>query len=137
MATITWKDPALVIAEHRQCAKDSLDQAAGRARMRFVSPGDLVDQEYREAEAAAKAYKDAGYTGIVPVAVQCWADATGQTAAWAADDILAAGQQLRDVLASIRAKRLAGKAAVDAALDADIESTAAQYIAQLDAMAPA
>lgn len=124
-------------SERRAGAKGKIDQAAGRARARYVSPGDLVDQEYMAAEAAAKEYRDAGYpVDQAPPEVQTWADATGNTTQWAADDIIATGAQWRAVLRAIRTIRLEGKAAVDAAAGDAIETTAAQYVAQLDSMAP-
>lgn len=74
--------------------------------------------EYTEAESAANAYKDAGYTGDVPSAVQSWATAKNWTAQQAADDILAAAAQLNTAKLAIRAERLLCKEQVRAAADA-------------------
>ena len=65
--------------------------------------------EYLLAESDAKSYKAAGYTGTVPDSVASWASAKGQTATWAADDILTTATGWRQAQASIRATRLACK----------------------------
>lgn len=62
--------------------------------------------EYVAAEAHALAYRAAGYTGPVPPYVQDWADATGNTVRWSADDTIATAQAWRTVQGRIRAKRL-------------------------------
>lgn len=130
--------PAPPAEIRRSRSKQEVDRSAGEARMRFVSPGYLVEQEYREAETAARSWQDAGEpAGSVPSEVQVWSDATGMTPSAAAADIVQTGQAWRDVLAQVRAVRLQGKAAIDAAADADIETTAQTYIDQLDAMTPA
>lgn len=79
--------------------------------------------EYAEAEAQATEYKTAGYTGTVPAYVQAWATATGKTAQWAADDILATAATWRTAQTAIRAQRLICKqhakaATTQSALDA-------------------
>lgn len=117
--------------------KHKIDRASGNARGRFISQGNLIDAEYLQAETAAQAYVDTSYSGVVPPSVQSWVDAADITPQQAADDILATAQRWRDLLDQIRAVRLAGKAAVDKAADADIETTAQGYIDQLDAMQPA
>ena len=71
--------------------------------------------EYTMAEAEATAYKAAGYTGTVPSSVGSWASAKGQTATWAADDILATAVAWRGAMAQIRAQRLARKEAAKTA----------------------
>jgi len=63
-------------------------------------------QEYTLAESDASAYKDAGYNGVVPASVQCWATAKNWTAKAAADEILATSLAWRTAQAEIRAQRL-------------------------------
>lgn len=134
----TWAEiPPEPANVRRARAKADIDTAAGQARGRFVSPGDLVDQEYLSAESAAQAFKDAGYPSTnVPVEVQAWADASGLSVTASADDILATAANWRATLAHIRSLRLKGKSDVDAALDADIETVAAAVVADLDAVTP-
>jgi hypothetical protein len=84
------------------------------------------EPEYREAEAAANAYKDAGYTGDVPSAVQSWATAKDWTAQQAADDILAAAELLNTAKLAIRAQRLLRKEQVRAAATVKAVDTAMQ-----------
>jgi hypothetical protein len=74
--------------------------------------------EYTDAEAAAQAYKDAGYTGTVPGDVQCWATAKGWTATQSAEDILATASAWRLAKYSIRSNRLTTKELVRVAVDA-------------------
>jgi len=83
--------------------------------------------EYAEAEAQAQAFKDAAYAGAAPAYVQAWADATGKTAQWAADDILATAAAWRAAQTSIRANRLARKEAARKA--ADVAALAAVTVA--------
>lgn len=73
--------------------------------------------EYVLAESDAKAYKSAGYTGTVPGSVASWASAKGQTATWAADDILTTATGWRQAQSSIRATRLTCKEQARAATD--------------------
>lgn len=73
--------------------------------------------EYVLAESDAKAYKAAGYTGTVPDSVASWASAKGQTATWAADDILTTATGWRQAQSSIRAARLTCKEQARAATD--------------------
>lgn len=113
-----------------------IDQSAGAARERFVSPGYLVDQEYKRAEEAARSFKAAGYPSTdVPSAVSSWATAKGWTALQAADDIIATADYWYAAIDQIREIRLAGKAAVEAATPEQREATAQQYIDQLNALA--
>lgn len=129
--------PKKSVAERVADAKRAVDVAAGDARARFISPGMLIDAEYVQAEEGARAFADAGYTGAVPSSVQSWADATGMTTQEAADDILATAQRWRDLLDQIRAVRLSGKAAIEAAAEADLQATAQTFIDQLKAIKPA
>lgn len=113
-----------------------IDRAAGDARERFVSPGYLVDQEYKRAEEAARSFAAAGYPeSDVPSAVSSWASAKSWTAQQAADDIIATADYWYGAIDQIREIRLAGKAAVQAATSEQREATAQQYIDQLNALA--
>lgn len=133
--------PIPAVMDRRSVAKRGIDTEAGNARSRFVSAGQLVAEEYMQAESAANQWTDAGRpSDEVPADVQVWADAAGMTPDQAANDILATAQNWRGVITTIRQIRLAGKAAVDAATDlgtADDMATAAQpYIDQLEALKP-
>lgn len=99
--------------------KDQIDQACGAARAAVVSQGDYISEEYRRAYEDALAYKAAGYTGAVPSSVQSWKDASGMTNKAAADDIIATRDGYMALLDVVRAIRLSGKAAVDAAATSD------------------
>jgi hypothetical protein len=84
-------------------------------------------EEYKWAEADAKAYQTADYSGNAPAGVASWAAASGMTAQGAADDILATADAWRGAMYQIRSNRLArkkdvkaasNKAGIDAALSA-------------------
>lgn len=82
--------------------------------------------EYLQAEADAKVYKAAGYTGTVPDSVASWASAKAQTATWATDDILATATGWRQAQSSIRATRLTCKEQARTATN--VAPIAAQWI---------
>lgn len=114
-----------------------IDQVCDAARLRVV--GDPVRvKEYEVAEAQAKAYADAGYTGQVPEAVQVWQDAKrrhGWSARQAADDILAASTAWNGALMALRGLRLKAKEDVRAAAGkAEIDTVLVQFEAALTTM---
>lgn len=119
-------------------AKARIDIEAGEARAAFPSAGTLVDAEYYRAEAEARAFAAADYPdGAAPASVQSWADVMGWTAQQAADDIIATADGWYQVLDAIRAARLAGKAAIDAAPDiAAINAASAATLATLATIRP-
>lgn len=122
-----------LLADAKENAKFLIDIASGKARARRVSVGDLMDQEYIRAYEEAKAFKAAGYLGLVPVSVQAWADAKGWTAPLAADDILNKRDQWMTALDDIRAIRIRKKAAVETALSlSDVATARDAAIAALD-----
>lgn len=101
-------------------AREQIDRAAESVRADWVSPGSYIAVEYEQAEAAARAFAAAGYPAdTVPDEVAAWAEAAGITSEAAADDIISTAEQWREAVRQIRRTRLLGKAAVDAATDAD------------------
>ena len=116
--------------------KALIDVAAGNARAAFIANGDLVEQEYTLAEQEVVAWRDAGSpANDVPKSISAWATATGMTDEQAAQGIETAAQSLTGALLSIRAIRLAGKAAIDNAND-NFESVAQPFIDQLNQIRP-
>lgn len=73
--------------------------------------------EYTEAEVEALAYKEAGYTGVVPDSVTSWANPKKWTPTQAADDILSKATQWRSAAKAIRASRLNQKELAREAFD--------------------
>lgn len=124
--------------ERRAQLKSNIDVAAGRARLRYVSTGQLVEEEYRLTLEQTKAWRSAGSPAeSVPRAVQDWADAAGITAEDSATQIEQAAVAMETALLDIRGIRLAGKAAIDAAADTDdFDAIAQPYIDQLVAVTP-
>lgn len=113
-----------------------LDAFAGTVRLRFAfSPA--IDEEYQLTGQQAQAYVNAGYAGTPGDTVQAWADATGATAGWAADDILATRSVYLSALESVRRIRLVAKADMGNALTTrDVVALYDAAYAQLDAISP-
>lgn len=88
-------------------------------------------EEYRQAEADATAYRDAGYGGTVPPFVADHQAAKGDwTAQQAADDILSTSAAWRTAQAAIRANRLLCKEHVRRAADlAGVQTGVQQWAA--------
>lgn len=68
--------------------------------------------EYETAEGQALAYKTNGYAGNAPYCVSGYAEASGLTSVQATDSILAQAAAWREAMQTIRAHRLAAKAAI-------------------------
>lgn len=120
-----------------QCC-ESIDQAADAARQRFVSPGSLIDQEYKEAYNQAKAWLDSGSDpAAVPQSVADEAEVRGLNNADAAQLVVDTGDRWAALLMEIRAMRNRGKAAVNAvADDSDLLSVAQVWIDELVSIRP-
>lgn len=117
---LAWRDDRTLAAARAEATAE-IDRIADSFRARVV--GDPVrTEEYKDALAAAEQYRDAGYTGPVPEAVQSWADAKhrdGWTPRQAADDILAAALRWHGALRYIRRTRLDAKESIKAAATGD------------------
>ena len=93
--------------------------------------------EYAEAETEAQAFKAVNYEGAVPPYVQAWATATGNSAQWAADNIIATADAWRTAQIAIRAHRLdckeqARKATTQDELDT-VSATWAAFVTSIKA----
>ena len=131
----TFVDP-LPVPVTKEEANNGIEIASGAARSRFIATGDLIVEEYRLAATETKAWRAAGSPADnVPSSISSWAVAEGMTNEQSAADIEASEANLDALLLTIRAIRLAGKAAVNAAT-ADYEVVAQGYIDQLDAITP-
>jgi hypothetical protein len=111
--------------------KQAIDQAAGRTRSRFVSPGNMIGEEYEQAlRQAIVCVNSSGAT--VPPMTQTWANALNETPVNAAMNILETAAQWEYILNVTYDIRLSGKAAVDAASLENFRAVALIYINQLD-----
>ena len=121
--------------ESKAQANVLIDQAAGRARFRLVSSGTLIDQEYIIAEQQIAEWRlDGSNASELPECLsQAWLTASNQTAEQAATDLETMAQAWKLTLMQIRALRLTGKAAVNAATN-EYKAVALGYIEQLDAI---
>ncbi|MGM0535540.1 MAG: hypothetical protein ACQER5_05635 [Pseudomonadota bacterium] len=128
---------ALVLALHAQLGGD-IDTAAGKARNAFVSPGELIEQEYQLAKREAQEWLDAGADeSDVPTCVQDHADTFAVTVTEAANEIVTTGEAWEQAMRDIRTLRLKGKAAVRAADTIEgAEQAAKDAIAELNAIRP-
>ena len=121
-----------VIAERRQALVDSIDNACAAI---YTRVGRFVE-EYKEREAQALAYRDAGYTGPVPRQVAAFATPAGVTPTAAANLILSQAAQLRGALADLGEQRMR-KFSVKAAAAADAATVHAQVMAAISAIGAA
>jgi len=97
----------------------SIDQAAEDARLRYITPGAGQAAVYLAKAAEADSYKAAGYPSASTAypLLTAEATATGQTKAAIADAVIAKRDAWMLVAGSIEGERIAGKAAVSAAVD--------------------
>jgi hypothetical protein len=117
---------------------DSVDQAAGKARSAFVSPGSYIDQEYLLAKQEAQAWLDGGKDlNAIPSSVEDHMAMFDVDAETAAQEIVATAAQWEQALTQIRRARLGGKAAVRNAETIEAkEAAAADAIATLNDIRP-
>jgi hypothetical protein len=102
---------ALPIGAALLVAQQQIEQAADQARSAVL--GDpLRAIENQLAEDEAKAFKQAGYAGDVPLTVQALVDAQGIEPMDAAEAILQEAQAWHAALCSIRSARLKGRVEV-------------------------
>lgn len=102
--------------------------------------GNLTD-EYKDAEADARAYKATGYAGAAPPSVDCYAqhNPTGsvQTGQWSADDIIMRADAFAIAKLAMRERRFASQSVMRGATTlAELDAAVAawnSFIAQLRA----
>ncbi|MFW8589811.1 hypothetical protein ACOI22_03315 [Glaciecola sp. 2405UD65-10] len=113
---------------------NAIDQAAGRARMRLVSQGLLIDLEYTEVANQVQAWRNAGsIEADAPRAINDdWRIEKGQTIEQAAQDVENIKAVWDDALMQIRNLRLKGKSAIDNAQPSQFNQVAEQYINELE-----
>lgn len=119
-------------AVNRQDLATSIDDAVAAIYARY----NRFQAEYTERESQAQAYKDAGYTGDVPVQVAAFATPAGKTGQQAADIILAQAMQLRAALSQLgvlRMRKYEVLAAPDAATAQAIADAILGAVAQIGA----
>lgn len=138
VALVGPKYSTMTDAELNKACRDAIDEAAGAARIAYVSKGLLIEEEYRLAKSQADEWIAAGQPNEVPSAIQSWAQAAEMIPEEAANDILATATQWEGILTAIRDARLNGKAALNAADTRQkmIEATATQ-VAAIKSLLPA
>lgn len=131
--------PASVVVHRvQEVLSSNIDTAAGKARSAFVSPGELVEQEYHLAKQESQAWLDGGKDETaIPSSVSDHMAMFGVGAEAAATEIVATAEQWEQALATIRSARLGGKAAVRSAETVEAAEQAAKAaIAELNAIRP-
>lgn len=121
----------------KQMAKVRIDDAAGRARARYITVAPGQEATYQAKAAEADAYVAAGRpadTTSYPI-LAAEAQARGITVSQLADLVRATRDQWIQLAAAIEAARIGGKLAVDAATDVSgAQAAAGRVIAQLDVL---
>ena len=114
--------------------KGNIDHEAGKVRAKYVSQGDFIQEEYRVAYEDVKEWRAGGSVEAdAPDTLLVWSNAAGMTLEDAAVNIETTATQFDTLLKGVRALRLQGKAAVEAA-ESDLEVVAQAYIDQLRAL---
>ena len=131
--------PALTLPEAKLAAKKKIDNAAGRARARYITTVGGQEAVYLTKYDEAVAYKAAGYPAIGSpneyLHLTSEANATGQTAQQVADLVLATREAWYLLSAQIEGERLGGKKNVDDAVDeAGVDTARDNAITTLDAI---
>ncbi|MGQ8367146.1 hypothetical protein [Glaciecola sp. 1036] len=116
----------------KDVAKSLIDQAAGRARARYVSPGLKIDQEYTQLLSQAKDYLQ-DQTEVPPM-IQTWADVSSVTPLQAAQNVLDTAIAWETILNTIYDVRHRGKKAVQDSDLSSFQTVAQSYIDQLEAI---
>lgn len=116
----------------RDEARIAIDEAAERARLRYITPGAGQAATYQIKEAQARQYLADGTVGIL---LRLEAQATGASVAEVSALIVATAEQWIGLAALIEARRMGAKAAVGAEIDwRQCAVIAAQAVAELDGM---
>ena len=104
------------LEELRRDACDAIDDAAGEVRRRFISPGLLIDEEYRQAVASVQRWRALDSpSDAVPVEISTGAAYSDITDEQSAQEIEQSNLMLMAGLQAVRAMRLTGKRAVQMA----------------------
>ena len=132
LRVISTEDWDTMTERRKAQALDSIDTMAGEARRRFVSPGWLVEEEYRHAFDAVRAWRDAGSPlDDVPSEIQTAADYEQLDTEAAAQSIEQTAEKWRLMLSTIRELRLSGKRMVIDATAETLRNVEAEYRALL------
>ena len=106
----------------KETAYKYIDIAAGEARARYISTGPGQEMTYHLKSTQAKEYRDAGYTGDVPVFIQAEMAVTGMTAQQVADYIIATENQWLTLAVAVEQIRRAAKVQIEAETDLNVIS---------------
>lgn len=125
-------NPAQALTD-RKAMSAQIDAACAAITGRFLP----FMREYEAREAQAQAYKDAGYTGTVPVRVAEFATPSGMAPAEATDLILSQANALRAAEAALSGLRMRKYEVMGAASQTDAVAAHAQIMAAIAAVGAA
>ena len=129
--------PLPPLTDYKSKAQDAIDQAAGRARARYITVAPGQEATYQAKAAEADAYVVAGRpadTTPYPI-LTAEAQARGISVSDMADMVRTMRDQWTQLAAAIEGIRIGGKLAVDAAADhAGVDAARDAAIAQLEAV---
>ncbi|MEQ6292201.1 hypothetical protein ACFPAG_16465 [Vogesella sp. GCM10023246] len=135
LAVVVFDPPAPDLNDIKNTLCKRIDVMADSARL-AIAGDPLRVVEYERAAIEAQVFKDAGYIGAVPPAVQSWAEAKGWTGEQAANSILTEAASWNAALYGIREMRLKGKEAVrNAPAAAEAQAAAEGAMEQIHAVA--
>lgn len=104
---------AISLDAEKSIISECIDQYAGEIRYAAVSKGFLVDVEYILAYDNSMQWINSGADPLdVPLSVSVWATVTGNTAEYAAQDIINTRNHFNLLLEKVREVRLLGKLAI-------------------------
>jgi hypothetical protein len=129
--------PSTPLTDYKSQAQDAIDQAAGRARAKYITAAPGQEATYQAKAAEADAFVAAGRpadTTPYPI-LTAEAQARGVSVSDVADLVRTTRDQWIQLAAVIEALRVGGKLAVEAAVNhAGVDAARDAAIAQLDAV---
>ena len=136
----TWSGKAWTLSESAAAQALADAQAQGAAQINdaveaVLQPLTRFEVEYKRREAQARAYRDAGYKGEVPLQVAAFAKPTGKTPKEAADIIIAQADMLYSLLDKLGELRMCKFELGSLKTAAEVETRTAEIVAQIESAA--
>ena len=135
-----WDGKAWVLSESAAAQALADAQAQGAAQINdaveaVLQPLTRFEVEYKRREAQARAYRDAGYKGEVPLQVAAFAKPAGKTPKEAADIIIAQADMLYSLLDKLGELRMRKFELGSLKTAAEVETRTAEIVAQIESAA--
>jgi len=135
-----WDGKAWVLSESAAAQALADAQAEGAEQINdameaVLQPLTRFEVEYKRREAQARAYRDAGYKGEVPLQVAAFAKPAGKTPKEAADIIIAQADMLYSLLDKLGELRMRKFELGSLKTAAEVETRTAEIVAQIESAA--